>query len=877
MKKTLLFFLFLAICSSHTLVFAELMPPKFEKEAAAKQVERLKSNNPRERADAAAKLYNILNVQRWGKEAEFVLEPLIYALQDNNYEVRTRAALALGRLDSEKAGQALIGALKDRDYYVRLNAARALGDMQAKYAVGRLIKSLSDTNESVVMAVLDALSRIGTTEALSAIISIFEKENQVLSKRAIELLSNLKLNSELTLQLLLSALKSKNESVRFFALRALGRIKDSTTTGSLIVCLEDNSDAVKKEAIRALAKINDPAAIAALTAVLQSKDAPALVRAKAAYALGKLGASSAIEALIAALNDPNSIVADFSYGALMEITQQDFSEDSAQWQNWWQANRESSPSVIQNPEETPTEITQQGSTGDIAQWQDSSHTPYYLINNPEGAPKFSNKRMRKILATLRGPADCANSIYNLESGNRDKRYSTIKELIELKRPFAQELMFIALIDEDSYVQSKAIDSLEKRFESLKMESLGPGAFRSLTVLLDDKYAGIRKKVMRLLRKSKEKRVVNYLIFTLDDEDGEVRDSVNSALAFIGEPALEPLFALLKDADWRIRKEAAETLGSMQDSRAIEVLKPLTWDANKEVCEAAKKSIDTLKLNIELQGDRKFERQGPAAVEDLIADLKSQRPNVRSNAAKKLGDLKDPRALEPLIAALEDEDANVSNNAKNALVAMKDPRAAEILIRLLNNTEKKGWGMVLAVEALAEMKASSAVEALSKTLLENKDAQVRMVAAEALGRIGDPRAIEPLGKALSDSEGIVRGNAELSLDYMLRHNPADLSDIECLAHNLEHPQLAIRLQVLKILGRMAKPEAVELIIQALEGADKEVSWEAYQQLSRCFKSQLSCCVTPEIKDIIEAYPRKIPRVHREKSQHKIETKDEMWDE
>jgi HEAT repeat protein len=58
-------------------------------------------------------------------------------------------------------------------------------------------------------------------------------------------------------------------------------------------------------------------------------------------------------------------------------------------------------------------------------------------------------------------------------------------------------------------------------------------------------------------------------------------------------------------------------------------------------------------------------------------------------------------------------------------------------------------------------------------LKDKDSDVRKAAAEALGKIGDPRAVEPLIAALKDAEWHVRKAAAKALVSLYRN--ASLSE------------------------------------------------------------------------------------------------------
>jgi bilin biosynthesis protein len=65
----------------------------------------------------------------------------------------------------------------------------------------------------------------------------------------------------------------------------------------------------------------------------------------------------------------------------------------------------------------------------------------------------------------------------------------------------------------------------------------------------------------------------------------------------------------------------------------------------------------------------------------------------------------------------------------------------------------------------EMKEKRDVDELIKALGYKKDSGVRRDAAEALGEVGDSRAVEPLIRALNDEDSLVRRDAEEAFDKL----------------------------------------------------------------------------------------------------------------
>lgn len=155
------------------------------------------------------------------------------------------------------------------------------------------------------------------------------------------------------------------------------------------------------------------------------------------------------------------------------------------------------------------------------------------------------------------------------------------------------------------------------------------------------------------------------------------------------------------------------------------------------------------------------------VEGLIETLKDNHSPVREReeAARALGEIGEP-AVKPLIEALEDENLLVQEWAIKALGKIGDAKAVKPLIESISRTQHIRFRpvvqldilLVKAVEALVKI-GEPAVKPLIKAL---KDEFVRAEAAQALGKIGDARAVKPLIQALKVDDGLARGDIERAL-------------------------------------------------------------------------------------------------------------------
>lgn len=216
--------------------------------------------------------------------------------------------------------------------------------------------------------------------------------------------------------------------------------------------------------------------------------------------------------------------------------------------------------------------------------------------------------------------------------------------------------------------------------------------------------------------------------------------------------------LLKEKDWFRRKEAAVTLGEMGDERAVAPLIVALRDDEWNVRESAEDALTMI---------------GSPAVEPLIKALREYQ--TRRYVIKILGRIKDERVLDPLFAQLRNEE--FKEDATAALVEVGLP----------------------AVERLT-------------AVLNDKDTNVRKHAAQALGAIGLPEAVDLLIEATKDDEWEVRMSAIAGLDQIgdVRGKPA----IKAL---VKDPDFAVQMRAERILlGWKKKDKQVTEAIKETSG-------------------------------------------------------------
>ena len=184
------------------------------------------------------------------------------------------------------------------------------------------------------------------------------------------------------------------------------------------------------------------------------------------------------------------------------------------------------------------------------------------------------------------------------------------------------------------------------------------------------------------------------------------------------------------------------------------------------------------------------------------------------AAYILGETADSRSTKPLMKTLKDPSHHVRSAAISALSKIGALEASQSLARVLKNDREK---TVRREAAIALGKIGAGIEEAADALilaLSDKSRQVRAHAARAQGRMADPKAVEPLIRALSDSYWSVRSNAFNSL---VSFGPMALPGLIEAVLSEKRPT---RLKVLEVISETGQPGAIEPLEQMLSSQESD---------------------------------------------------------
>lgn len=283
-------------------------------------------------------------------------------------------------------------------------------------------------------------------------------------------------------------------------------------------------------------------------------------------------------------------------------------------------------------------------------------------------------------------------------------------------------------------------------------------------------AAVRRSAAEALGGTKDNRAAEALVEALLSDCRSQRD-ITIALAKMGTIAVEALLIALADRREDVRFKAARALGEIgwQPSdpaqRSALAVAARNWnDAAREGPHAVEFLMNAfretahVKLGLGLMGmqdsaarheaaRRALVQIGSGAVDPLIAALQDRSYDVRKAAAKALGEIRDPRAVQPLMVAIKSGDNTSGDNAEqsaamNALVEIGSAAVEPLLAALKGRFHMARRAAV----TLGRIKDPRAVEPLIAILIN--DSSMRGWAAQALAQIGSAAA-EPLAAILDD--------------------------------------------------------------------------------------------------------------------------------
>jgi HEAT repeat protein len=304
--------------------------------------------------------------------------------------------------------------------------------------------------------------------------------------------------------------------------------------------------------------------------------------------------------------------------------------------------------------------------------------------------------------------------------------------------------------------------------------------------------------------------VPVLIEALQTKDLNLLPYYQQILARI--PSATPLLIkTLKTVHPITRGRVAEIFGINKDRNAVPVLLEALQGEYFTVRSRAALALGKI-------GDSK-------TIQPLLHVLKDPEDEVRIAACLALGYFKDPPTFDDITnVLLDDPKIEVRQAAARALGNTGHPAALPYLMEALHDSywwyerEYAASDLLLAIEKMGVAAVNPLIEAL-----QDKEGTVRKFAAVLLGRLGDTRAIEPLGMALYDLHHEVGKVAAESLAQF------GIPALDVLVEALSHPEMWIRIHSIVALSRIKDGRVTPLLLEMLNDPEREVKKQVIESL------------------------------------------------
>jgi HEAT repeat protein len=294
----------------------------------------------------------------------------------------------------------------------------------------------------------------------------------------------------------------------------------------------------------------------------------------------------------------------------------------------------------------------------------------------------------------------------MRSGPPDKQFAAVKALGQITDPRVPPAMLEVLKKNDPALRTAALGILEHLAD--------PSTYEGVERLLKDGNATVRGAAIEAAVSCGGNRAVPSLIRMLKDPSWEVRHITVKALGTLGDAAaVDGLCGMLDDSDRDVRESTIASLGKIGDRHAIPFLIPMLLDPENVLRAAAAAALRSI--------HRQWEKDESVA-----------------------------QVLPQIKAALDHNDYWVKHSAVKLFEQLGiDP----------NSIGTESGSVPDSTEAAPVEHPAFSILA---DLLFDLDRDLRLAAAEALGRLREKNAQPILAAAIHDEDNFVQAAAQAAL-------------------------------------------------------------------------------------------------------------------
>ena len=641
---------------------------------------------------------------------------LVNALADENVNVRYHAIEALGKMRATQAVDALAGVAESRDFFLAFPALDALTAIGDSRVAPRLVPLLEDEllrspatealgqlgDEEVAAPLAELLNAPGANapviaQAFAALYGRYEKSYQ--EGRYIADLARRAINETGVRNLLDAIDRTSSDNLRPLAL-VLGWLEGEAVERALVRLLGQAT--ARKEVIESLVRYGErvtellieqlgaedvetrQAAAVALGRIGHSSAVPALVDAMtgdddltivAAGALGKIGDRRAFDALLEMMGHADAAVRQAAIAAINSLGHPEMAERAL--------------TLLKDPNPYLRE-----SAVKIAGYFGYAECADLLLERCHDADENVRRTAVEYIAYLEDERVIPTLVDALKNGPPRVRAAAAAAFAQVEVPTALPHLLDALGDSDSWVRYFAARSIGRHGRVESLDALARAAS-------GDGASHVRIAAVDSLGQIDGPGAVAVLTSFVESPDPDLARAALKSLGQINHPdALPPLLEALRSPDAGLRIETLKALGARGSEEAVTAMQwTAAADPDAQVAEAAIDALARLAtpeaiaslIDLTADGARReasvnaLAHLGEQKIELIGRGLNQAQPSVRRAVIDALRRMKHPAASEVLSGALDDEDANVRLAAVNALAYLGN-RSAERKLRALMRTD-----------------------------------------------------------------------------------------------------------------------------------------------------------------------------------------------
>ncbi|MDB9506063.1 HEAT repeat domain-containing protein [Microcystis aeruginosa CS-338/01] len=431
------------------------------------------------------------------------------------------------------------------------------------------------------------------------------------------------------------------------------------------------------------------------------------------------------------------------------------------------------------------------------------------------------------------------------------KYFAVKALGNIDNPEAVSALIAILNYSMFYIRYYGVDIAARNNAVEALSKIGtPQAVSGLieALALKNPYQEVAGKAAEALLKIGTEEAYLGLMTALNHLDENVRKYAVEALGKInniGSTAAMPiLIEALNNPYQEVRSYATMIFAHFPSGLVVipELRQAFIASLNNDSDETGRGCVATA-LSLLLN---------PEEVSALMTALINSDETIRSKAIQSLGEILDkignPETMSSLSMALED-----SNNFLRCYSAILltvylnekgNPEALPILIKALNHSDE--YVRRMAVSSLGDSDNPEVVPALIEALNDvNKD--VRFMSADALSKMGNLEGMPTLIEGLNDSDKYIRIAILEALSKI--DNP---EVIPALFKGLNDSDEYVRGFAAQTLGNIGNSEAIPALIEALNDEDNQVKNIAQLALSQIGNSETISALIRVLKDSDENF-------------------------